>query len=703
MLEGSAWLLNAGPWSFTRVNGVSVLPDAQVSLPGPDGEFVAAGLDQFSALRENGRASTFVRVDPASLTAVSRTFEGTGKRLTIAADMSTGYLVDNASGLVRKIDPRNFLEAGEPVEAGTRVDAAQLTPDGTLWLAAGQMGDVAVIRDGRLDTRTRIAPPGHPLDLSLVGDRVVVTDTSTGVLTALSADGRVDGEPLAVGNGSALPVLPSTEGDGQRLAVATADGTVRIADLESRDVVTVSPGPRRAGRPTERPVLAGSYLYQADGPTGVVLVTRVGSGQRPVEVQVSGATPRLQVFRRENLVWANDPSSAGAAVFRDGEARRVQKYDSPEPAGPPTAAPAPPDDTEVSFGEVGGIPPGPAPAPTSPTVRPSPTDVLRPSEPPRQTTEPPDGDDGPQQPVPGTGTTPSPQPQRPDAELTLSAAFGPGVLEIDVNLADGGQPAGPYRLDVDPADGTTVIPASDTSFQVRVPDCAERTYTATSPRGRTVTAQLFGCEPAGPAADYWYVVHNGSVDFYWTEAVVGGPAESYEQYTRNSPNHEGSMIADGFDDTPESRFLNIEVPMGELIEQGLAPSNAAGQAPWQILTVRAWDLSSCASFCTYNHPDPVPLLDRPGGSPIGVALPAVAVNTVGVEVDLVCQTDGPSHIYPDAKLTRSIDPMDHALEGDPSTVWDLIRYQGAEGYVSDLYVTTPLSFDRVFSPEVPRC
>jgi hypothetical protein len=630
LADVGAWLGSQAAGIVVHVNGLSGRPDGRVTVPGSahhSFRVVQRGLDAYLVDGTTGQVS---RIDPAQL-AVTRTGDyriGPGAQLVAGANVA--YVVDGARGLVQRIDPTTLATTGAPLSLPAPLGQAGLDGGGTLWVPEPATGSFVAVRGGRTGATVAVGAPGDPLALAVAGGVPVAIDAGAATATVIGTGGRRlrVNLPSTVASPPAAGLLAPASTDGPILPLlAPASGTVVVVDTGRGSLSTVRLA--SGGDRLGVPQALGPRVYVPDQSTGSMLVFNRQTSQLEPPVPVTGHGGSLEAFVQGSLLWVNDEQGSAAVVVQpDGTVRHVGKYDTQAPGAGATAAPRPTHP---------GVAPPAAPAPPAPAAAP------------------------------------------PSAPGTVTASSGPGSIVVTFTPSSGGSPTGYVLLGAPSGAGvlpSEVFQTGPFAFQVSGGSCSVQysfQVAAVYPGGQVAsapTAPVRPCVAPGPPQALRYTPTTTGADLAWAApADAAGSQPTYDLSWRGPSSGQQLAIA------------GTSASVTGLSRDGtytftVTAANAAGAGLGEARMAAA--LSGPAQgFAIYN--DPV--------ASLGVrSTPAVAAGNLLTTI--------PPHVYPTVTVLCQVrggtatDGGDPTLTGD---VWDRITYQGVTGYVSDLYVRTPMS------------
>lgn len=500
--------------------------------------------------------------------------------------------------------------------------------------------------------------------------RVLALDSRTGRTLAVTTLGAPGADIALTTRG--LLLWANDRHSGQ--ASVTYQGRTRAIHLRSLSPATLGPAPLPPS------------ITPAPGPTVVPApVAATAESAKPAATTRATVPPPSPPAPRSASNTAASPSpSTSPALPR--QTRPSQTDPQPaHPAGdqrpsPPAAKPPP-----VPTGERGTRPSQGQPPPTPPSSEDS-GGASRPGR-----TPPP----SPTSTEVGTGTVPPGS--RPPGSLQVRPS-GDHLVDVTIT-APGGVPASGATLSVSP--DATIVSTTSNGFRVRVPDCGKRNYSVTflDPAVAAVSHDAYGCERPGQLANPHIVTGNGFFDLTFTPESGGPPEQVCFSYFYMLQSGGGTFPEDGCTQPSHSGdwdslapdglvHFDVRLGMGTYVTRfQYSVCNAAGCSSYGADTIVAWTKPPCDD-CTYAHVEDLPVLDAPGGSPTGVLLPGTPQNTWGVPVHVLCQTTG---------------PYQPTGSDGISQWWDKVTVDGVDGFVPDIYVSTPMSRANQPSPNIPSC
>ncbi|WUI02337.1 fibronectin type III domain-containing protein [Spirillospora sp. NBC_00431] len=366
-----AWLSARSKGLVVHVNGPAGKVDGKTGviseMRGHDVKVVQDGATVLLVDLDTGVVS---RLDPAQLN-IGRS-RPLGKGIQVLASAGKAYTVDSVKGVVQQIDPVGLTPTGPSATLPPILGQAGIDARGALWVPVSQKGEVSAFADGRLQPPVKVGAPGDSLALTIAAGDPVVTDSTAATATVV----RPSGERLTVG----LPTTVRQSGRGGVLAPAHTEGrTVPLLVPGTGSLVTVDTGTgryssTRLAMPEHRyrpPQMLGAKVYIPDETAGALIVYDAAANRFQRPIPVTGRPSTLDVFVRDGLLWANDPSGPHAVVIdRQGAHKGIDKYKDRVAGGPKRRTIPLPGD--------GDAPPPPGGGPSAP----APPRAPRPGEPP---------------------------------------------------------------------------------------------------------------------------------------------------------------------------------------------------------------------------------------------------------------------------------------------------------------------------------
>ncbi|MEU5879113.1 hypothetical protein [Spirillospora sp. NPDC047279] len=324
-----AWLTATGKGMIVHANGLLGKVDGKAQLPARiRNSNIKIIQDGNTVLLVDEATGVVSRIDPSQLKVTqSRAF---GPGVQIAAADGVAYTVDLAKGAVQQIDPVSLAAVNQPVALPPPLDMAGLDARGTLWVPLPQSGTLQPILNGVKGAPAEVARPGAELQLSMVAGVPTVLDTTTGTAAIVGSGGVRKVALLSSVRGA--PKVPARV-EGQTLPILGAAGSLVLLDTGTGRLT--SAGLRLPQRHAfGAPQVLGSRVYIPDETAGELIVYNSATGRIERPVRVSGRPGAIDVFVKDGMLWANDPDGDKAvAIGPDGVAKPIQKYTDKVPGG----------------------------------------------------------------------------------------------------------------------------------------------------------------------------------------------------------------------------------------------------------------------------------------------------------------------------------------------------------------------------------
>ncbi|NKZ06950.1 fibronectin type III domain-containing protein [Actinomadura latina] len=334
LADVGAWLTAAGKGLVVHVNGPAGKVDGRTGvIPQMRGHNIKVVQDGGTVLIIDLDTGVVSRLDPSQLDI--GTSRPLGKGIQVLAGAGRAYTVDSVKGAVQEIDPVGLTPVGAAATLPPVLGQAGIDARGALWVPVARNGEVAAFSGGRLRPPVRVGEPGDGLALTMAAGDPVVTNSTAATATVV----KPSGAKLTV----RLPTTVTQAGRGGVLAPAATDGkTVPLLAPGTGSLVTVDTdtgrySSTRLAMPEHRyrpPQMLGAKVYIPDETAGALIVYDSASNRFEKPVPVTGRPARLDVFVRDGMLWANDPSGPRAVVIdRQGAGKGVDKYKDRVPGG----------------------------------------------------------------------------------------------------------------------------------------------------------------------------------------------------------------------------------------------------------------------------------------------------------------------------------------------------------------------------------
>ncbi|MEV3921756.1 fibronectin type III domain-containing protein [Actinomadura coerulea] len=648
-----AWLTARDKGLVVHVNGPAAKVDSKTGVPpqmrGHDIRIVQDGATVLIVDQDTGVVS---RLDPSQLdVGASRPL---GRGIQVLAGAGKAYTVDSVKGVLQQIDPVGLTPVGAPAALPPVLGQAGIDARGALWVPVAKDGQVTAFKDGRSQPPVPVGGPGDDLALTMAaGDPVVVNSTNaTATVVKPSGTRLTVGLPATVrqaGRGGVL-APPATDGKTVPLLVPGAGSLVTVDTDTGRYSSTRLAMPKHRYRP---PQMLGPKVYIPDETAGALLVYDSAGNRFEAPVPVSGRPARLDVFVRDGLLWANDPSGPRAVVI-DGQGGRkgIDKYRDKVPGGPARRA----------------IPqPGGSGAPQPPRT-------TAPQDPRRRT--------------PG---------RPPGGPLNVSVTPGAGTMRIDFQPSDGEGIIGYALKDVPP--GLTASPAAIApgagpfTFTVTGGDCAREYRFRVAVRyrdggGRTREQVSAPSDPARPC------VMPGAPTGLKAQATSSGAKVSWTAPSGASAYRIGW-------DGPVKGSRTVTATPGSAMTATLGEVWTNGPYTFTVAAVNGAGTGAAATLgARLTGPAAKYPVERNGNSNAYIRATADA-NDSGASVATMTDNNGELVVVNcQKKGVYYRHPRDAGLAGD---MYANITWSGKTGYVIGYLVNTPGDWRSSAGPAVWTC
>ncbi|MGH3204817.1 MAG: fibronectin type III domain-containing protein [Streptosporangiaceae bacterium] len=332
LLTGQAWLVNTANRSVSLIDGYSGKVSSQVGIPGgslqlantPGGAAVVGPGGHLVAVSDDNFTTSGQVANP-----VSGAIElvGGGASSSAAAQNAL-YAIDEAAGKIQQLDPSSTKLAaiGSPVSIGKPVTAPVVAPDGSLYVAISDSGDVGHVTAGNLVLIKGVSRPGDRLAVVLAGAQVVAADLTSGTVMPLGPSG-VSGPRVRLPRTLRAFQMTGSDINNGLIGLVSAHA-VTSASATSGTVSASTPLP--AGFRASDSAMQGSDVVLIDSAQRKVVV--VDTATRQIVRQVSMAQEPNQITVRDRLVFVNASDGASALVINGAGVKQVTKYTGPPPA-----------------------------------------------------------------------------------------------------------------------------------------------------------------------------------------------------------------------------------------------------------------------------------------------------------------------------------------------------------------------------------
>ncbi|MGI5327881.1 fibronectin type III domain-containing protein [Actinomadura nitritigenes] len=646
LADVGAWLSARSKGLVVHVNGPAAKVDGKTAVvPKMRGHRIRVVQDGATVLVVDLDTGVVSRLDPAQLKVDASRPLGAG--LQVLAGAGKTYTVDSAQGAVQQIDPFTLAPVGASATLPAPLGQAGVDGRGTLWIPVPSKGQVAPFAAGRLQAPVPVGRAGDTLALTIAAGDPVVTDSTAATATVV----RPSGARLTV----ALPTTVRRAGAGGVLAPPSTTGTtVPLLVPGTGSLVTVDTGTgrytsARLALPEHRyrpPQMLGARVYIPDETAGSLLVYDAAANRFEAPVPVTGRPSTLEVFVRDGLLWANDPSGPRAVVVDDrGGHKRIDKYRDKAPGGPRRPIPTP--------GGQG------APPPSREPQRPAPPGPGEPPTAPSNVTV-----------TPGAGTM----------RVDFQPSQGAGITGYVLKDVPAGLTVAPRAIAADAGAYTFTVKGGSCGREytfrvaVRYRDARGRTGERVSQAGDPVRPCVTPGAPRGLAAQ----ATAAGAKLTWT-APAGAGATGYKIAWDGALT--GSTTATGTSATLSQVATNGSYTFT------VAATNAAGAGSGTSIAARLTG-PAVRYAVRYNGKSHGYLYSTPNATS-GTRVGSMYDNN-GTQVPVNCQVKGVKYTHPN----------DSSLSGD---MYVNITYGGTTGYVIGYLISTPGAWTSYAGPPVWKC
>jgi len=313
--DGSAWLSTWERGEAVQVNSASaeVTARAQVSEKGQRTQIDQLGQDAVVLNTDTGEfgvvSGVTLEYSPTANLAVTS---------ELVAGSERAYLVDRAASTVQAVDVDTHIP-GDPVPVPDGPYSFAPAPDGSLWIAAIESGQVVRVNGSQVSAPRRVADDDHTIHVATVADEPVVVDATGLSATQLDPSSSAPGQSVCLtdeGLGTEGIRVAGSDPFGETMLAATlspADGDLLISDFDTRSCARVAIG--GLGE-TYGPILIhDDAVFIPNRTLGKVVV--VDAAKRAVRYNVQVAPPGspIEVFTDGEQVWFNNPAGPEAGTL----------------------------------------------------------------------------------------------------------------------------------------------------------------------------------------------------------------------------------------------------------------------------------------------------------------------------------------------------------------------------------------------------
>ena len=327
--DGTAWVADGD----RVVRGSSITGAADWILPDPLGDDAHISQDGNDAVVVDGNGNAY-SIDPETMEPSEPVDAPAGTRPVVRG--GEAYLVE--PGLIRRLDPRTFEPRGAPIKVAGQVEA-QADDQGVLWVVETRSGRVLRVRDGKIDRRADVLPPGRAAQLTILnGDQPVVYDTEAGTLTWIDTRSGAADRVVEVEPGGRLQGQ-SDATDEDRVWIAVGGKLIGV----DRDGDRVDVDPEGDGELRRPEVVDGRVL--APSTDGRVVAVATDTGEVVGQAELADARQDdFDTFVKDGRLWYSsrmageagtiDPDADVTPLEVDQEALEEIVAETPDPTDP---------------------------------------------------------------------------------------------------------------------------------------------------------------------------------------------------------------------------------------------------------------------------------------------------------------------------------------------------------------------------------
>ncbi len=652
LADVGGWLSSTKKGELVHVNGLSGKVDGKVTLAGSTGHRMKVVQQGGVVLIVDEATGVVSRVDPAHLNVVQGAAYRGAAGMDVVSGPGAAYALDQTKGSVQRLDPMTLSTMGNPLGLTGPLGAGAIDAKSVLWVPVPANGQAASVNAGLAGNPVGVGRAGDDLTLTIAAGAAVVTDFTTAESIILSPNGtqtRVK-----------LPSSVAQAGKGTVMAPGTTDGQL-VPLLAGRSLVVLNSGSGSLSTvslqlPRHRlaaPQALGQKVYIPDQSSGSLLVYDAATNRMDQQVPVTGRPGMLDAFVKDGLLWVNGPDSSKAVVVDGtGAHKPIQKYSPDVPGGPenplPKAGAPTGDHGKPSRGRHGPGGNHPAPPKVPPTHKPDPPKVVPPNAP--------------------VNLRATPQPD--------------GSIRVDFQPGGGGKATG-FKLLAPP--GLTATPPQ---IAATGPD-----YTFTATGGVCGTEYQFAV-----AAVYQNRDHVSEVDSPFTPQVLSCTEPDAPGAVSAAGTAQGLKVS--WQPPPNAPAKKVTYAVQVAGPKTFSNTNFTGTA---VTIPQIWKNGSYTVTVTASNPAGTKATRKPGlavtgpvqhyagqhaGNPGDLSYLHRTVNNEKTNVTIT-NYNGQS-LQVDCQKTGAT--FTHT-GGDPyysGNMWDYVHYQGKQGFIIGYLIATPL-------------
>jgi WD40 repeat protein len=340
--SGLAWVTSDQIGSLTLLDGVAGQPVVNISAAQADGDALLAGQDGTTGFALDQSSGLLTRIDGSAYTTTS-TVEpsiGSGTAIRFLVGAHTAYVLDEADSTVSAYDLSTLLQIGSPLSFAQGASTATAVVDASdrLWILDQGTGRLTWFTGKTTGTGTEAFTRGGA-SLVLADGEPVVLDTTAHRASLIAPDGSVTTR-LDLGTDSADP--------GTSYSGATTQQALLMTDSERGTYQSCSTTLDSCGETLHAgfgghalgpAVIADGRAFVPDYTTGTAWVLDPGGAAPPVHTGALTTAGEFDLFNRNGLIFYNDPhTSQAGTIAPDGTPKPIAKYSTATAAGNPTVS-----------------------------------------------------------------------------------------------------------------------------------------------------------------------------------------------------------------------------------------------------------------------------------------------------------------------------------------------------------------------------
>jgi hypothetical protein len=657
LADVGAWLWSKTKGTVVHANGLSGDVDGLIDIAASKKLKIVQ--DGTSVLLVDEATGVVSRVEPSQINVTqTRDFQAAGLQLVVSGNLA--YAVDPA-GTVQRIDPATLNAVGTPVKLQGPLGRSGIDGGGRLWVPVPARGEVVPIAEGVPQEAVKVGRAGEELSLTIAGSVPMIVNTRAATAVVIGSDGSTGKVvlPPEVAAASQGGVLAPARTDGPKVPVLVPgpSGLLVVVDTDSNAPSHVKLADKVDPRGLGVPQILGSRVYIPDSGTGRLIVWDAAAEKVESPIAIAETPGPLDVFVKDGLLWANDENGDRALVIdADGRERPVEKDDSnvPGPTRTPKPRPTPkPQPTDTAK------PPVADPTETAGDDEVAPEETPTPSKTPQETS------------TPTPTATPTPTPSAPAAPGSVSVRSGPGKIDVTFSPSSGGK-VDHYSLKVSGSGGNAkpdqVRADGPFQFEFSGGDCGTDysfTVVAHWAGGQVESQASAGARPCvapGAPSGFQAKAKNKGADLSWSPPE--NASDSTVTYVLS-----GAASNNGIEGTSFS-VGNLKNNVKH--EFALKAKNAAGES--QSTATASVDLAYPRQQYQNQYNNQTNTIIRGQTPKNGGEIGRIPQGQY-ISITVICQLKGES--------------VREAESGETSDVWNRIEWNGGVGYLSETLMRTP--------------